>query len=332
MAETDITFKKLLKEILDNGVEKTTRSGDVISTFGMSARFNIAKEFPILTLRRVFLRGIITELLWFLSGDTNIKPLVEQRVHIWTQDAYRYYYELLSKYTCNAERKKSILQFTTAILNGEQVIMTKPDGTEFTYTFGDLGPIYGKNWRHFGVNNVDQVADVINKLKTSPNDRRMLITGYNPDDVSEAALPPCHLLYQFYTSPMTEEDKELWKETHEGKNETPSLKLSCSLYCRSQDFLLGTVFNWASASIMTAMIAETVGMGVGDLYWTGGDVHVYKNQLEAAEELLKREPISCTPRLKIANRGQGIDEYEVSDITVENYEALPPIKIELSVG
>ena len=329
MALADKEFKRILRYVLDNGVEKETRSGLVKSCFGMTARFNIGEELPLLTIRKVFTRGIIEELLWFLSGSTNIKPLVEHDVNIWTDDAWRYYNERINNCVVTDGKVANTKDdFIKSVINGDKCTFINGE----SYTFGDLGPVYGKNWRSFGINGIDQVAKVIDTLKTNPNDRRMLITGYNPDDVGTAALPPCHLLYQFYTSPMTVEDVENWKLSHKDQETVPTLKLSCSLYCRSQDFLLGTVFNWVSASILTAMIAEVVGMGVGELVWFGGDVHVYMNQIEAADELLKRLWTDCKPRLCFARRVKGIDDFEASDVIIKDYHPQAPIKIPLSVG
>lgn len=309
MTNVDEIYNEILSFILKNGVKKETRSGLVRSVFGRYARFDLSNGIPVLTTRKVFLRGVIEELLWFLSGKTNIKPLLEKGVNIWNADAERYLNEKIDKANKDGEvlRHPTHEEFIQGVLDGKKI---------GTYTYGDLGPVYGKNWRHFGVNDVDQVKNLIDKLKTNPNDRRMLITGYNPDDVNEAALPPCHLLYQFYTTPI----------------EGGRRKLSCSLYCRSQDFLLGTVFNWASASILVYMIAKVVGMEPGELVWFGGDVHVYENQIAMTDELFSRKGFDKLPTLKFAREINDIDDFKYEDFIIEGYESDPPIKIPLSVG
>ena len=341
MTNVDEKYNEILRYILENGVKKDTRSGPVLSVFGMMARFDLKNGLPVLTTRKVFLRGVIEELVWFLSGNTNIKPLVEKGVNIWNADAERYFNELIDKN--NAIRKEfnskhpevndneyiyehptheefmqgvldgnSLLIFNDKWLQGKSIFHRGYDNVRF----GDLGPVYGKNWRKFGINGVDQVENLINKLRTNPDDRRLLITGYNPDDVNTAALPPCHLLYQFYTTPM----------------DNGRRKLSCALYCRSQDFLLGTVFNWASASILTYMIAQVVDMEVGELVWIGGDVHVYENQLPMAEELLKREGYDTLPSLELDTDIKNINDFKYEHFRIGDYVSDPPIKIPLSVG
>ena len=193
MTNVDKTYNDILKYVLENGVKKETRSGPVRSVFGMTARFDLSKGLPVLTTRKVFLRGVIEELIWFLSGNTNIKPLLEKGVNIWNADAERYLNEQIDK-NGNPYGHPMHDEFIQGVLDEKEIHFV--NGNIFKY--GDLGPVYGKNWRNFGVNGVDQVKNLIEKLKNNPNDRRMLITGYNPDDVENAALPPCHLLYQFF--------------------------------------------------------------------------------------------------------------------------------------
>ena len=324
MTDVDETYNSILKYILKNGVKKETRSGLVRSCFGGYARFELSEGLPVLTTRKVFLRGVIEELIWFLSGNTNIKPLLEKGVNIWNADAERYLNELIDKNNkiSESDGKADFIykhpthdEFIQGVLNEEKITIFNENGSN-EIKYGDLGPVYGKNWRHFGVNDVDQVKNLIEKLKTNPNDRRLLITGYNPDDVDTAALPPCHLLYQFYVTP----------------NDKGKPKLSCSLYCRSQDFLLGTVFNWASAAILTCMIAKIVDMEPDELIWVGGDVHVYENQLEMVDELLLRNGYDTLPQLKFARDVKDIDDFKYEDFIIEGYKSNDPIKIPLSVG
>lgn len=358
MTNVDEQYIEILDSILDYGVNKETRSGKVISTFGQTARFNLNEGLPILTIKKVFLRGIIRELLWFISGDTNMRTLLVNGVNIWNDDAERYFHELLDKHneadrrynkSRNQYQKPSTEEFLDSVRERKELTFrfekyyTECDNNDVRkYVFGDLGPVYGKNWRRFGVNFVDQVKILINKLKNTPNDRRLLITGYNPDDVDTAALPPCHLLYQFYTKPMTAFERALWYKCRTGKenasedelnaNGVPSLKLSCMLYCRSQDFLLGTVFNWASAALLTHMIAEVCNMGVDELIWFAGDVHVYENQLSTVDELESREGFDTLPKLKFKRKVNDIDDFKYEDFIIEDYQSDPIIKIPLSTG
>ncbi len=363
MTYVDKTYKEIMNSILADGVSKNTRSGDVISVFGRTARFNLRDGLPVLTIKKVFLRGIIEELLWFISGETNIKPLLEKGINIWNDDAERYFHEKLERHNQIAQKfgmkhhlkeKPTHDRFLEMVLEGkyiyffEEKYYTDGDNNAKTrYTFGDLGPVYGKNWRKFGINSIDQVKKLITKLKTDPNDRRLLITGYNPDDVETAALPPCHLLYQFYTKPMLNSERFDWLLNHsngqydEWKCPTsemldslnvPKLKLSCMLYCRSQDFLLGTVFNWASASLLTYMIAEVCNMDVDELIWTGGDVHIYENQMAAVDELNARQGTNSLPRLRFARKIDNIDNFRYDDFIIEGYKSDPVLKIPLSTG
>lgn len=347
MTNVDTQYKHILKDIVEKGEERETRSGTVLSTFGHTARFNISKSIPIITLRKVFLRGVIEELLWMISGCTNVKPLLEKGVNIWNADAERHYRKLIDINNSidgseHVDAVETTEEFLDNVLKGNKLTLVRHKGENYTehyqYTFGDLGPVYGKNWRSFGENGIDQIANIIDKLKNNPTDRRIMLTGYNPNDVEDAALPPCHLLYQFYATPLSTRRRRVVANdsslTDQQLDEIgiPKAKLSCMLYCRSQDLMLGTVFNWASATILTYMIAEVCNMLPNELIWVGGDTHVYMNQLPQAQEVLKRHGTDSMPTLRFKRKITSIDDFHYDDFIIENYEAEEPIKIPLSVS
>lgn len=311
----DRQYLNILKDIKENGIEKDTRSGKVLSVFGRTMRFNLNEGFPLLTTKKVFYRGIIEELLWFLKGKSNIKYLVEKNVNIWNQDAFRYYKEVVKKHSNGKEVKPctDIDAFLNSVKNGS--IIHFKDG--FTYEFGDLGNMYPTIWRHFGSNNIDQIQYVIDEIKNNPYSRRIVLTCYDPNSVSEAALYPCHILYEFNVS-----------EDMDGNK-----RLNCLLNVRSNDWMLGNPYNIASAAFLTHMIAQVTGISVGELLYVGCDCHLYLNQMEAAEEQLSR---SCSkyelPYLELNKDIKNIDDFRYEDFKIVNYESYPSIKAPLSVG
>ena len=260
-------YLDLLKDVKENGIDREDRTGvGTRSVFGRQMRFDLSHGFPVVTTKFVYWKGVVGELLWFLSGDTNIKWLVENNIHIW--DAW-------------ADED------------------------------GDLGPVYGAQWRYFGGDNlyrkrfqfadkpvpaVDQITQVVESIKTNPSSRRHMVVAWNPLQINEMALPPCHCLFQFYVA--------------DGK-------LSCQLYQRSCDIFLGLPFNIASYSLLTHMIAEVCGLKVGDFVWTGGDVHLYHNHFSQAEEQLRRDPLPL-PELRLAHK-ENIYDYGFDDIKLEGY-------------
>lgn len=294
-------YHELLQTILDLGNDRGDRTGTgTRSCFGLQFRHNLAEGFPLLTTKKLPWKAIVVELLWFLKGDTNIKYLLENDVHIWTDDAYRMY-----------KRKGGMAlkeQFEADILGN-------PD---FAKQFGDLGPVYGKQWRQWDVNpmgessaySIDQIKNVIESIKSNPEGRRHIVTAWNPAEVDSMALPPCHCLFQFYVN--------------DGK-------LSCHLYQRSADVFLGVPFNIASYALLTHIIAHQCGLGVGDLVISFGDVHIYNNHRDQVAEQLSREPRPL-PMLLIEGRFQQIDQYEFDDFILHGYDPHPAIKGELSVG
>jgi thymidylate synthase len=261
-------YLQLMRDILDNGVQKGDRTGTgTLSVFGRQMRFDLSQGFPLLTTKKLHIRSIIHELLWFLSGDTNIKYLKDNGVSIWD---------------------------------------------EWADENGDLGPVYGKQWRRWKTPNgeeIDQISQVVRQIKNNPNSRRHIVSAWNVADVNDMALPPCHTLFQFYVA--------------EGK-------LSCQLYTRSQDFFLGTPFNLASYALLVHMIAQQCNLEPGDFVWTGGDVHLYSNHLEQANIQLTREPYPM-PTLIIKRKPDSIFDYRFEDFEITNYQAHPSIKAPIAV-
>ncbi len=295
-------YLDLLQKISTEGVVKGDRTGTgTKSIFGHQMRFDLSEGFPLLTTKKVFLKGIIYELLWFLRGDTNIKYLVENGVHIWDNDAYRYYTELCAK---SGETPIFKELFLDAVLSGEN---SSIEG----YTFGDLNHVYGYQWRSWGKANgevVDQISEVVRTIKESPNSRRMIVSAWNVAEVEDMALPPCHVLFQFYVA--------------DGK-------LSCMLYQRSADTFLGVPFNIASYALLTQMIAQVCGLGVGEFVHTLGDTHLYLNHFEQVTEQLSRTPRTL-PRMVINPEVKSIFDFKFEDFKLEGYDPYPTISAPMS--
>jgi thymidylate synthase len=285
-------YLDLCRKILTDGSYKDDRTGTgTYSLFGYQMRFNLAEGFPLLTTKKVFLRGIIHELLWFIAGDTNIKYLVDNNVHIWDDWAYKTYKE------SKDYKGETMKEFADKIKS-----LDKDD--EFVKTYGDLHKVYGYQWRNFNGSGVDQLANLIEQIKTNPNSRRLIITAWNPIEVDEMALPPCHSFMQFYVK--------------DGK-------LSCQLYQRSADTFLGVPFNIASYALFTMMIAQVCGLEVGDFVHTFGDVHIYSNHLDQINLQLSREPRPL-PKMKINPEVKSIFDFKIDDFTLEGYDPYPAIK------
>lgn len=277
-----------IKLILDTGIQKRDRTGvGTISLFGMTMRFNLRHDFPLLTTKRVFWKGVVEELLWFISGKTNGNLLSEKGVKIWEGNGSRAYLDSIG-------------------LNHRAE--------------GDLGPVYGFQWRHFGAQytdfhadytgqGVDQLADVIRKIKNKPDDRRIILSAWNPADLDKMALPPCHMFAQFYVA----------------KGE-----LSCIMYQRSADMGLGVPFNIASYSLLTCMLAQVAGLQPGEFIHVLGDSHVYLNHVGPLREQLTRQP-KPFPTLTLNPDIKDIDAFKSTDIAIHNYQPHPPIKMEMAV-
>ena len=293
-------YLDLLSTILDEGVVRGDRTGTgTKGVFGYQMRFNLAEGFPLLTTKKVFLKGVIHELLWFLRGDTNIKYLVDNGVHIWDSDAFRYYNELCVKH--------GVLPVDLDTFLAAAGVESPIEG----YRFGDLNHVYGYQWRSWPKGNgevIDQIVSVIETLKTNPTSRRMIVSAWNVADVEDMALPPCHTMFQFFVA--------------EGK-------LSCQLYQRSADTFLGVPFNIASYALLTMMIAKECGLELGDFVHTLGDAHLYLNHLEQANEQLSREP-RALPRMVLNPDVKSIFDYRYEDFTLEGYDPHPAIKAPLS--
>ncbi len=261
-------YLDLMRDVRDNGIKKEDRTGTgTLSKFGHQMRFDLSEGFPVVTTKKLHLRSIIYELLWFLRGDSNIQYLKDNGVSIWD---------------------------------------------EWADENGDLGPVYGVQWRNWPTpdgGHVDQIAQIIDQIRNNPDSRRIMLSAWNVAEIENMALPPCHCLFQFWVA--------------EGK-------LSCQLYQRSCDIFLGVPFNIASYSLLTHMLAQQCDLNVGDFVWTGGDCHLYLNHLEQADEQLTREPLPL-PRLAIKRRPPSIFDYEYEDFEILNYEAHPHIKAAVAV-
>ena len=292
-------YLDLLDKICREGVVRDDRTGTgTKGIFGYQMRFNLSDGFPLLTTKRVFLKGVIHELLWFLKGDTNIKYLVDNGVHIWDSDAYRYYNELCVKH--------GVLPVDMDTFLGALGVESPIEG----YKFGDLNHVYGYQWRSWPKANgesIDQIKEVIETIKKNPSSRRMIVSAWNVADVGSMALPPCHTMFQFFVA--------------EGK-------LSCQLYQRSGDVFLGVPFNIASYALMTMMIAKECGLEAGEFIHTLGDAHLYLNHLDQAAEQLSRDT-RALPRMILADR-DSIFDYTYDDFTLEGYDPHPVIKAPLS--
>lgn len=293
-------YLELLDKICREGVVRDDRTGTgTRGIFGYQMRFNLSEGFPLLTTKRVFLKGVIHELLWFLKGDTNIKYLVDNGVHIWDSDAFRYYNELCVKHGVLPVDKDTFL----AAAGIESPI----EG----YRFGDLNNVYGYQWRSWPKpdgGSIDQIQGVIDTIKSNPSSRRIIVSAWNVADVGSMALPPCHTMFQFFVA--------------DGK-------LSCQLYQRSADTFLGVPFNIASYALLTMMIAKECGLEAGDFVHTLGDAHLYLNHLEQAKEQLKREPRKL-PKMRLRDGVKSIFDYTYDDFELEGYDPHPAIKAPLS--
>ena len=287
-----IEYLDLCRTILEKGSKKDDRTGTgTISYFGYQMRFDLSKGFPLLTTKRVHLKSIIHELLWFIKGDTNIKYLVDNDVRIWNDWPYASYKK------SNEYQGETIEEFAEKIKNSD----------EFAQKWGNLGPVYGKQWRNFG--GVDQLEELINQIKTNPTSRRLIISAWNPAEINEMALPPCHCFMQFYVN--------------DGK-------LSCQLYQRSADVFLGVPFNIASYSLFTMMIAQVCNLENGTFVHTIGDAHIYLNHLEQINKQLTRTPREL-PTMKINPNVKSIYDFKYEDFELINYNPYKGIKGKVAV-
>lgn len=309
MKNSEQNYLDLLNDVLKNGIYKDDRTKTgTKSVFGRQIRFILQDGFPLLTTKKVFLRGIIHELLWFLQGESNIKYLVDNNVHIWDDWPYQYY---------KSRVKGEILEDLTQ----SEFVQKIKDDKKFAKKWGELGPVYGVQWRHWKNEKgeeIDQITQIIEQIKdvvenpNSPFGRRLIVSAWNPAEIEEmakAGLPPCHTMFQFYVS---------------------GGKLSCQLYQRSADLFLGVPFNIASYSLLTLMVAQVTGLLPGDFVHTFGDAHIYSNHLDQVKEQLSRKP-RALPTMKLNNKVKDIFSFKIDDFTLENYNPYPAIKAIVAV-
>jgi thymidylate synthase len=339
-------YLDLLQNILDNGVEKESGRTNMPNTIGIShgvIQMDMAVGFPLLTTKKMFLKGIIHELLWFLRGDTNIKYLVDNNVNIWSSDAYRWYQKQMSHHTAQC----TFEEFVQLIKDG--TLMTdKPD-----YSLGDLGKVYGYQWRN--QNGVDQVKDVIEGLRDNPYSRYHIIDAWNKSDFKDMALPPCHLLYQFIVRPLTQRERIDWWFNNKKPNRdvvdsfdeyseeeklayldkyVPKFYLDLNMYQRSCDSACGIPFNLASMSLLLEIFSKASNMIPGVATWIGGDTHIYVNHVETVKEQIKRTPYKL-PTIKILKDIKTLDDIlalTVNDFELKDYQSHGKLTYELFVG
>ena len=293
-------YLDLLRRIKAEGTVRDDRTGTgTRSVFGHQMRFDLSEGFPLLTTKKVFLKGVIHELLWFLAGDTNIRYLVENGVHIWDNDAYRYYGELCARHGVPAVDRETFL----ASAGAESPI----EG----YRYGDLNHVYGYQWRSWPLpdgGTIDQIAEAVRTIRTNPDSRRILVSAWNVAEVEGMALPPCHVLFQFYVA---------------------GGRLSCQLYQRSADTFLGVPFNIASYALLTQMTAQVCGLEPGVFIHTLGDAHLYLNHMDQADEQLARTPRPL-PRMRLNPEVRSLFDFRYEDFTLEGYDPWPAIKAPMS--
>ena len=310
-------YLDLCKHVLETGTKKEDRTGTgTVSVFGYQMRFDLNEGFPLMTTKKTAFRLITSELLWFLKGDTNVKTLIEDRNPIWDEWAFEQWVTSVEyqgpDMTDFGRRAAKDPEF--AIRYRAEMELFKQRVVEdetFAAKYADLGPVYGKQWRSWttGEGSIDQIANLIEGIKRNPDSRRHIVTAWNPSEVEDMALPPCHALFQFYVA--------------DGK-------LSCQLYQRSADIFLGVPFNIASYALLVHLIAHECGLGVGEFVHTLGDAHIYTNHTDQVNEQLAREPKKL-PTLKLNIEGKSIFELETQDIEVENYDPHPKIKAPIAV-
>ncbi|MCT3555923.1 thymidylate synthase [Lentilactobacillus buchneri] len=311
-------YLDLARYVLENAHKKTDRTHTgTISTFGYQMRFDLSKGFPLLTTKKVPFGLIKSELLWFLKGDTNIQFLLKHKNHIWDEWAFEKFVAS-NDYTGPdmtdfSHRAQKDPEFNKVYQEQKKLFCDRiVNDDDFAKKYGDLGLVYGSQWRAWKTSTggtIDQIQNVIDLIKTHPDSRRMIVSAWNPEDVPTMALPPCHTLFQFYVN--------------DGK-------LSCQLYQRSGDIFLGVPYNIASYALLTSMIARECGLEVGDFVHTFGDAHIYLNHIDQVEELLSRKPRQA-PELWLNPEKKHLDEFEMADIKVKNYDPYPVIKAPVAV-
>lgn len=289
-------YLDMCRYILEHGEDRPDRTGTgTRSVFGYQTRYDLREGFPLLTTKKMYLRPIAEELLWFIRGDTNIKYLVDRNVKIWNEWPYE---DFKKSEDFNGE---TLEEFVEKIKNDD----------DFAKKHGNLGPVYGAQWRNFNNEGTDQLMKLIDSLKNNPFSRRHIISAWNPSQVDEMALPPCHTLMQFYVS----SDKKY---------------LSCQLYQRSADTFLGVPFNIASYALLTCMLAQVCGYEPKEFIHTIGDAHIYKNHFDVVKTQIEREPLPL-PRLVLNKDIDNLFDFKIEDIKLEGYQSHGPLKGKVSV-
>ena len=291
-------YLDLLRQALEHGDKRVDRTGvGTLSVFGATLRFDLSDgQVPIMTTKRVYWKTAVREMLWFLTGGTNIRPLLENGVRIWSDWPLKTYREQV-----DAEITQEAFE---ALILGD---------AGFAAQWGELGPVYGKQWRRWlGADGRehDQIATLVEGLRTNPASRRLLFHAWNVGEIDEMALPPCHMVYQFHV--------------------TSGGRLNCLLFQRSCDLFLGAPFNFIGAAVLQIMLAQQAGLRPGEFFWVGGDCHVYLNHVDQVREQLRREP-RAVPVLRVLRQPVGIDGYALEDFAVEGYDPHPPIVGDVAV-
>ena len=356
----DKQYQELLQDILDNGVTKSDRTGTgTISVFGRQIRHKMSEGFPVLTTKKMAWKTMVTELLWFLRGDTNIKFLVDNNCHIWDGDAYKNYLKHNDEVDNYWIKKNPEIKSRWKPYSQEEFINKIKTDDEFAKKWGELGPVYGKQWRSWHLNakvtmdgkyheekGIDQIQSLINDLKTNPDSRRLMVNAWNVGELDQMVLPPCHYGFQVYTrelsegerglllqpyglDPLTKEGRDrVWKE-----NNLPTRAISLMYNARSQDVPLGTPFNLASYGLLLMILAKEVNMVPDELVTNMGDCHIYLNQIDGVKEQLTREPFEL-PTLSMDYREGEYDKelkgFVPDDFVLFNYQSHPSIKMPLS--
>jgi len=335
MNNLDKQYQSLLQDILDNGIEKKDRTGTgTISVFGRQIRHKMSEGFPLLTTKKMYFKGIVTELLWFLRGDTNIKYLVDNDCHIWDGDAYKNYLTKTKYPSGDTLPKVEFMYHDSSILSQEEFINKIKTDDEFAKQFGELGPVYGKQWRswntkqfeslndgNFGYRyndvRIDQIQTLINELKTNPDSRRLMVSAWNVGELDQMVLPPCHYGFQVYTRELSLEERlklvknsvmsfeDLSTATYDEffeRNNIPTRAISLMWNQRSVDTFLGLPFNIASYGLLLEIIAKAVNMVPDELIGNLGDVHLYSNHVEQAKEQIGRE-LTIEERVRLIPKG-----------------------------
>lgn len=318
MRHADLEYLHMCQHVLDKGAKKEDRTGTgTYSIFGYQMRFDLSQGFPLLTTKRIPFRLIVSELLWFIKGDTNIRYLLQHNNNIWNEWAFKKWVESseysgpdMTNFGLRSQQDEEFrIQYEEQLELFKANILTDD---EFSRKYGHLGDVYGKQWRAWKTSTdetIDQLKDVIEMIKTNPDSRRLIVSAWSPEDVPTMALPPCHTLFQFYVA--------------DGK-------LSCQLYQRSGDIFLGIPFNIASYALLTHLVAHECNLEVGEFIHTIGDAHIYTNHLEQIQTQLQREP-RALPKLKLNSNVQSVFDFDVEDIEIIDYNPHPTIKAPVAV-